>query len=62
MYAIRSYYDFEMMAHHAFNKRDNEIYWKEHTLELCDELFTSLKVDPFAVTYKEEPWAGGGIV
>ena len=51
---------FEMMAHHAFNKRDNEIYWKEHTLELCDELLTSLKVDPFAVTYKEEPWAGGG--
>jgi len=51
---------FEMMAHHAFNKRDHEIYWKEHTLELCDELLNSLKVDPFAVTYKEEPWAGGG--
>lgn len=48
--------NFEMMAHHAFNKRDNEIYWKEHTLELCDELLTSLKVNPFAVTYKEEPW------
>jgi alanyl-tRNA synthetase len=52
--------NFEMMAHHAFNKRDNEIYWKEHTLELCDELLNSLKVNPFAVTYKEEPWAGGG--
>ena len=51
---------FEMMAHHAFNKRDHEIYWKEHTLELCDELFNSLKLDPFAVSYKEEPWAGGG--
>ena len=51
---------FEMMAHHAFNKRDHEIYWKEHTLELCDELLNSLKVDPFAVTYKKEPWAGGG--
>jgi alanyl-tRNA synthetase len=52
--------NFEMMAHHAFNKRDHEIYWKERTLELCDELLNSLKVDPFAVTYKEEPWAGGG--
>ena len=52
--------NFEMMAHHAFNKRDHEIYWKEHTLELCDELLNSLKVDPFAVSYKEEPWAGGG--
>ena len=52
--------NFEMMAHHAFNKRDHEIYWKEHTIELCDELLNSLKVDPLAVTYKEEPWAGGG--
>ncbi|WP_424353292.1 alanine--tRNA ligase [Methanosarcina mazei] len=52
--------NFEMMAHHAFNRRDNEIYWKEHTLELCDELLNSLKVNPLAVTYKEEPWAGGG--
>lgn len=52
--------NFEMMAHHAFNSKDHEIYWKEHTLELCDELLNSLKVDPLAVTYKEEPWAGGG--
>ncbi|QLC50653.1 alanine--tRNA ligase [Methanolobus zinderi] len=51
---------FEMMAHHAFNKKDEVIYWKDHTLELCDELFNSLGVDPLAVTYKEEPWAGGG--
>jgi alanyl-tRNA synthetase len=49
-----------MLAHHAFNKRDHEIYWKERTMELCDELLNSLNVDPFAVTYKEEPWAGGG--
>ncbi len=52
--------NFEMMAHHAFNKRDHETYWKERTMELCDELLNSLNVDPFAVTYKEEPWAGGG--
>jgi alanyl-tRNA synthetase len=52
--------NFEMMAHHAFNKREHEIYWKEHTLELCDELLNSLKTDPLAVTYKEAPWAGGG--
>jgi alanyl-tRNA synthetase len=51
---------FEMMAHHAFNKKGEEIYWKDHTVELCDELFNSLGVDPLAVTYKEEPWAGGG--
>ncbi|MDG6242776.1 MAG: alanine--tRNA ligase [Methanolobus sp.] len=51
---------FEMMAHHAFNKKGEEIYWKDHTVGLCDELFNSLGVDPMAVTYKEEPWAGGG--
>ncbi len=51
---------FEMMAHHAFNRTEEEVYWKDRTVELCDELFNSLGVDPMAVTYKEEPWAGGG--
>lgn len=51
---------FEMMAHHAFNTKDNEIYWKEHTLELCDGFLNKLGADPYAITYKEEPWAGGG--
>ncbi len=51
---------FEMMAHHAFNKQEEEIYWKDRTMELCDEFLNSLGADPLAVTYKEEPWAGGG--
>ncbi|MBC7086335.1 MAG: alanine--tRNA ligase [Methanomethylovorans sp.] len=51
---------FEMMAHHAFNKPNSEIYWKDRTVELCDQLLNSLGVDPMVVTYKEEPWAGGG--
>ncbi len=51
---------FEMMAHHAFNDTNKEIYWKDKTLELCDGLLDSLGADPMAVTYKEEPWAGGG--
>jgi alanyl-tRNA synthetase (EC 6.1.1.7) len=51
---------FEMMAHHAFNKPGDEIYWKDRTMELCDEFLNSLGADPMAVTYKEEPWAGGG--
>ncbi len=51
---------FEMMAHHTFNTKTKEIYWKDDTVRLCDELLTSLGTDPLAVTYKEEPWAGGG--
>ncbi|MCZ7394973.1 MAG: alanine--tRNA ligase [Candidatus Methanoperedens sp.] len=51
---------FEMMAHHAFNSRDKEIYWKDRTVELCDTLLSELGCDLNAVTYKESPWAGGG--
>ena len=51
---------FEMMAHHCFNKRGHEIYWKDRTVELCDSLLASLGLDLNAVTYKESPWAGGG--
>jgi len=51
---------FEMMAHHVFNTREHEIYWKDRTVRLCDELLLGLGMDPLAVTYKENPWAGGG--
>src|SRR5271157_2405867 len=51
---------FEMMAHHVFNTRSKEIYWKDRTVQLCDDLFLGLGMDPLAVTYKENPWAGGG--
>jgi len=51
---------FEMMAHHVFNTPEQEIYWKDETVSLCDELLLGLGADPLAVTYKESPWAGGG--
>lgn len=51
---------FEMMAHHVFNKKDKEIYWKDKTIALCDELLTSLGADSKHVTYIKSPWAGGG--
>jgi alanyl-tRNA synthetase len=51
---------FEMMAHHVFNTRELEYYWKDRTVQLCDELLLGLGCDPLAVTYKENPWAGGG--
>ena len=52
---------FEMMAHHAFNRPDHVLYWKDRTVELCDEfLSSSMGCDPNEVTYKEEEWAGGG--
>ena len=61
---------FEMMAHHAFNTREDvdpdeyayhgEVYWKDETVEYCDRLFESLGVDLEEVTYIEDPWVGGG--
>ena len=61
---------FEMMAHHAFNTREDvgeneyayhgEVYWKDQTVEYCDEFFTSMGADPNEITYIEDPWVGGG--
>ncbi len=51
---------FEMMAHHAFNSADREVYWKERTVELCDMFLKSIGGDLERVTYKEHPWIGGG--
>ncbi|OYR73982.1 alanine--tRNA ligase [Halorubrum ezzemoulense] len=61
---------FEMMAHHAFNTREEvdedeyayhgEVYWKDETVQYCDELFESLGADLEEITYIEDPWVGGG--
>ncbi len=60
---------FEMMAHHAFNVREDaeeeyafegEVYWKDDAVRYCDELFASLGVDLEEVIYIEDPWVGGG--
>ena len=59
---------FEMMAHHAFNAREGaegyayegEVYWKDETVEYCDEFFADLGVDLEEITYIEDPWVGGG--
>ena len=60
---------FEMMAHHAFNAREDvdgeyayegEVYWKDQTVEHCDTLLEELGADLEEVTYIEDPWVGGG--
>ncbi|WP_248517887.1 alanine--tRNA ligase [Salinarchaeum laminariae] len=62
---------FEMMAHHAFNAREDiedaeqyayegEVYWKDRTVELCEGFFESLGADVEGITYIEDPWVGGG--
>jgi alanyl-tRNA synthetase len=60
---------FEMMAHHAFNTREEaeadyayegEVYWKNETVQYCDEFFASLGANLDEITYIEDPWVGGG--
>jgi alanyl-tRNA synthetase len=58
-----------MMAHHAFNVREDaeenyayegEVYWKDETVAYCDQFFASMGVDLDEITYIEDPWVGGG--
>jgi len=52
---------FEMMGHHAFNKNNDEIYFKEETVRLCDEYFTKyIGIPREKINYKEQLWFGGG--
>ncbi len=59
---------FEMMAHHAFNTREDaegyayhgEVYWKDRTVQYCDAFFESMGAAPEEITYIEDPWVGGG--
>jgi len=52
---------FEMMGHHAFNKNNNEIYFKEETVRLCNEFFVNIiGIPKESINYKEELWFGGG--
>jgi alanyl-tRNA synthetase len=53
--------NFEMMAHHAFNSESNKIYWKEECTAYCHELLAdALSIPEEEITYKENPWMGGG--
>ncbi len=52
---------FEMMGHHAFNTPDHEVYWLEDTVAYCYDWFTNvLGIDRHSITFKENPWSGGG--
>ncbi|HWG92358.1 MAG TPA: alanine--tRNA ligase [Candidatus Thermoplasmatota archaeon] len=52
---------FEMMAHHVFNYPGKTIYFKNDTVRLCHEFLTqALGMNGAEVSYKENPWAGGG--
>ncbi len=52
---------FEMMAHHAFNSRENEVYWKEETVRYHHELLTEeLGIRGEEISYIEHWWEGGG--
>lgn len=52
---------FEMMGHHAFNSKDEYIYWTEETVSYCHEFLTErLGIDEKTITYKESIWEGGG--
>lgn len=52
---------FEMGGHHAFNRPDKEVYWKDETVRYHHEFVTKeLGVKSEEVIYKEGVWSGGG--
>lgn len=59
---------FEMMSHDTFNTQEDaegyayhgEVYWKDQTVQYCDEFFESMGADLTELTYIEDPWVGGG--
>lgn len=52
---------FEMMAHHAFNTKEETIYWNNETVEYCYRFYRDiLKVPAECITFIEDWWSGGG--
>jgi len=54
---------FEMMAHHVFNRPDEDemYYWMEECVSYCHTMLTeTFGVAGHEITYVENPWCGGG--
>ncbi len=52
---------FEMMAHHAFNTPEKEVYWINQTTQYCYEFYTeAFGIRPELMSFKEDFWKGGG--
>ena len=52
---------FEMMAHHVFNTKAKQVYWKDRTVELCFKFLTEVQgADPKGIGFVEAWWEGGG--
>ena len=61
-FGIRHLTTFEMMAHHVFNRPDEErCCWMEECVKHCHDLLcVTFGIDPSEITYVENPWSGGG--
>jgi len=57
----RHFTGFEMMAHHAFNIGDLNVYWANETVEYAFKLFKEVYgVKPEEMTFIFDMWSGGG--
>lgn len=52
---------FFMGGHHAFNSRQQRVYWNDETVALCHEFLTNeLGIPPDEISYIQDFWEGGG--
>ncbi len=51
---------FTMGGHHAFNSKDNPVYWDDETVKYCHDFITHLGIAEEEITFIESWWEGGG--
>ncbi len=56
----RHYSGFVMIGEHAFNYRDNQVYFKEKGIEYVYELLKKFGLPDQEIVFHEDAWAGSG--
>ena len=51
---------FTMGGHHAFNSPENQIYWKDETVNYCHDFITQIGINEEEISFIESWWEGGG--
>jgi alanyl-tRNA synthetase len=51
---------FTMGGHHAFNSSENQVYWKDETVNYCHDFITHIGINEEEITFIESWWEGGG--
>lgn len=51
---------FTMGGHHAFNTKENTVYWEDKTIKYCHDFIDHVGINPQEISFIESWWEGGG--